>query len=145
MADPVILSKPYATRDDAAIGGFKKVLKNNQAWKSKEFAFWVVLKPNDKQKADYFYTAPVSDDSGSEVSAVWPKHQIVRAHCHTHPSRISTGNFSTGDKRTFVKLSKTQPGVAWYLLNPQSEIRLAETESDFPEGKSLNLRDDVSP
>lgn len=145
MTEPVILSRPYPTRDDAAIAGFKKVMQNSQAWKTREFAFWVVLKPNASQRADYFYTQPVSDDSGSEVTAEWPRHQIVRAHCHTHPSRISTGNFSPGDKRMFMALRKDKPGVAWYLLNPQGEIRVADAECEFPAGKSVRLRDDVKP
>lgn len=145
MADPLILSGPYATRDDAAIGGFKKILLNANVWKTNEFAFWVIAKVNAKHEVEFFYSAAVSDSSGNEVAAVVPQHVIVSAHCHTHPSRISTGDFSSGDKKAFIELRKTKPSIAWYLLNPRSEVRVATAESDFPAGKTLSLKDSVKP
>jgi hypothetical protein len=72
---------------------------------------------------------PLSNDSSS---AVFPKTR------HPLTGRISTGNFSTGDKRSFEKLRKARKGIASYLLNPQSEIRRADDEKDFPAGIKVN-------
>lgn len=145
MADPIVLCGPYPTRDDAAIAGFGKVLKGGLAWKTNEFAFWVVLKPKPGSAADYFYTLPKSDGSGGEVTSELPRNQIVVAHGHTHPAKVSTGDFSPGDKRQYVKVRNARPGVAWYLLNPKGEIRLAEAESDFPAGKTVSPRGSGKP
>jgi len=145
MADPISLSKPYQRRDDAAIGGFKRVLMNSKEWETKEFAFWVILKVNAKKVPEYFYTAPESDGSAHGVKLKMPVGHLVRAYCHTHPKSISTGNFSSGDREEFLRLQKLQPGIVWYLLSTNTQLRLAEAECDFMEGKSVDFRDSVSP
>jgi hypothetical protein len=139
------LSRAYASRDDAAIGGFKRILMNSNAWKTQEFAFWVVLAHNSRREVEYFYTAPVTDDSGSGVKAAAPQGQIVRAYCHTHPGSVASGDFSYDDKLSFVASQAKLPSIVWYLLNPQMGIRLAEAECDFPSGKEVRLRDSVQP
>ncbi|HLA96373.1 MAG TPA: hypothetical protein VK612_11685 [Pyrinomonadaceae bacterium] len=134
MSDPLKLSPPYNSVELAVKNGFKKVMANNNKQATQEFGFWVVLKPvKDSQTPTYHYTEPVDGGSG-EVSLTLPPGVPVVAHCHTHPKRISTGNFSTGDKRSYVTLHKSRPGIAFYLLNPQSEIRRASAEKDFPAG-----------
>jgi hypothetical protein len=134
MGDPVKLSQPYSSVELAVKAGFKKVMANNNQQETKEFGFWVILKvADDKKTVQYFYTDPIDGGSG-EVELTLPVGHMVRAHCHTHPKRISTGNFSTGDKRSFVKLREARKGIAFYLLNPQSEIRRADDEKDFPAG-----------
>lgn len=134
MSDPLKLSQPYDSLDLAVKAGFKKVMANNNQQQTQEFGFWVILKPgSDKKTVKYHYTEPIGDGSG-EVTLSLPVGHPVRAHCHTHPKRISTGNFSTGDKRSFVKLRKARSGIIFFLLNPQSEIRRADTEKDFPAG-----------
>jgi hypothetical protein len=114
-------------------------MANNNKQETEEFGFWVVMKveaEGDKKVVKYYYTEAVGGGS-SEVQLTLPIGQMVRAHCHTHPKRISTGNFSTGDKSSFVTLRDARPGIAWYLLNPQSEIRKANEEKDFPAGISV--------
>ena len=134
MPDPVKLSQPYDSVELAVKAGFKKVMANNNQQEIEEFGFWVVLKVgDDKKTVNYFYTEPIGGGSG-EVTLTLPVGHMVRAHCHTHPKRISTGNFSTGDRGSFVKLREARPGIVWYLLNPQSQIRRADTEKDFPVG-----------
>jgi hypothetical protein len=144
MADPIKLSKPYDSRDDAAMGGFKRVMLNSNRWQTEEFGFWVILKVGSDKSVKYFYTEPVSGGSG-EVTMTLPQGVIVRAHCHTHPHRISTGDFSTGDKRSFQELQKARSGIVFYLLNPAQEIRLAVTEDQFPAGVTVKWSSSVTP
>jgi hypothetical protein len=147
MSDPLKLSKAYASRDDAAMGGFMKVMKNSTAWHTNEFGFWVIMKAvkvGQKAVPNYFYSEP-EDGGSSEVSLTLPRGVIVVGHCHTHPQRIQTGNFSTGDKRSFQELAKVRPGIASYLLNPASEIRRAVTEDEFPAGVTVNWDKNVTP
>lgn len=134
MADPPKLSQPYDSTELAVKAGFKKVMANNNQQETQEFGFWVIIKvAGDKKTMKYHYTEPIGGGS-SEVELTLPVGPPVTAHCHTHPKRISTGDFSTGDKRSFVKLRKFRPGIAFYLLNPQSEIRRADAEKNFPAG-----------
>jgi hypothetical protein len=134
MADPIKLSQPYDQMEPAVKAGFKKIMANNNQQETQEFGFWVVLKPTaDKKTAKYHYTEPIGGGN-SEVTLTLPVGHPVVAHCHTHPKRISTGSFSTGDKRSFDKLHEARPGITFFLLNPQSEIRRTATAKDFPAG-----------
>lgn len=137
MADPIKFNGPFDSVEAAVKAGFKKVMANNNKQETEEFGFWVVMKveaAGDKKVVRYYFTEPESGGGSSEVTLTLPVGHMVRGHCHTHPKRISTGNFSTGDKRQFVELREKRPGITWYLLNPQSEIRKAGEEKDFPAG-----------
>jgi|SRR5215468_6343449 len=139
MADPINLNGPYDSVEATVKGGFKKVMANNNKQETEEFGFWVVMKveaAGDKRVVRYYFTDPVGGGS-SEVQLTLPVGQMVRAHCHTHPKRISTSNFSTGDKTSFSKLRDVRPGITWFLLTPQTEIRKASEEKDFPGGISV--------
>jgi hypothetical protein len=137
MADPIKLSRPYDTRDKAAMGGFREVMANSTEVEHKEYAFWVILKVSGKE-VKYHYSTPETDSSSDGVTLKYPVGHIVRAFCHTHPKSISTGNFSPGDLRQFKELAeKTNINIVFYLLNPQQQIRLAENEKDFTAGKSV--------
>jgi hypothetical protein len=145
MAGPIHLSKPFDSPDDAAMGGFKRILQNGTAWLTQEFGFWVIMKVcPDKKTVKYFYTDP-EGGGNTEVQLTLPEGVMVRGHCHTHPHSISTGNFSTGDKRSFVELREARPGIAFYLLNPAQEIRRAITGSEFPPGTTVNWNSSVTP
>jgi hypothetical protein len=144
VASPLKLSKPYNSPDEAAMGGFLRVMRNSTAWLTQEFGFWVIMKVCPDKSVKYFYTEPESGGSG-EVQMTLPQGVMVRAHCHTHPHRISTGNFSTGDKRSFQELQKVRPGIAFYLLNPSQEIRRAVAESELPPGTTVNWNSNVTP
>ena len=135
MPDPLKLNGPFASVEAAVKAGFKKVMANNNKQETEEFGFWVIMQLKaDKKGVDYWFTEPESSGGSGEVTLTLPVGPMVRAHCHTHPKRISTGNFSTGDKSNFIKLRKARVGIDWYLLNPQSEIRRAGEEKDFPAG-----------
>jgi hypothetical protein len=144
MADAIKLSKAYGSRDDAAMGGFRKVMKNSNVWLTKEFGFWVILKVGKDKSLSYFYTDPDADGTG-EVTLTVPEGLMVRAFCHTHPHRIAMGDFSTGDKQHFQDLQKVRPGIVWYLLNPAQEIRLAVDEAEFPAGTPVKWSSSVTP
>jgi hypothetical protein len=144
MASPLKLSKAYGTMNDAAIGGYKRILLNSVQWKTQEFAFWIILKAGQNQKANFHYTQPEGGDH-DEVTLEVPHGVPVMAYCHTHPHTISTGNFSTGDKRSFVELRKYRPNVAFYLLNPDQEVRFATEECQFPAGTTVKWSNSVTP
>ena len=138
MSDPNELSKPYNTRDEAAVAGFRRVLLNSLEWESKEFAFFVILKVSEKKEVKYHYTTPQTDGSAHGVKLVMPTGLIVRAFCHTHPKSISTGNFSSGDLDQFKELIRLKFNLVFYLMNPQQQIRYAVTEKEFMAGISLD-------
>ncbi len=128
------LSPAYSSQEMAVKCGFKKIMADNNKQYTSEWGFWVILKAvKGRQTPDYHYTEPEGGGS-SEVTLTLPIGVPVVAHCHTHPKRISTGDFSTGDKRNFEKLRKYRGGIAYYLLNPHSEIRRANSASEFPAG-----------
>ncbi len=138
MSDPNQLSKPYSTSDEAAVGGFRRVLMNSVEWETKEYAFFVILKINEKKEVKYHYTNPQTDGSSHGVELVFPTGMIVRAFCHTHPKSISTGNFSSGDLDQFKKLIELKHPLVFYLMNPQQQLRYANTENEFMAGISLD-------
>lgn len=147
MAGPIKLSKSYDTRDDAAIGGFKRVLLNSVQWKTQEFGFWVILqvvKAGGKSVPKYFYTEPEGGGS-TGVTLTLPQGLMVRAHCHTHPHSVSTGDFGADDKASYQDLQKVRPGVVFYLLNPYQEVRLAVDEKQFLAGTSVKWSSTVTP
>jgi hypothetical protein len=148
MSDSLALSKAYTSRDRAAMGGFKRIMGNSTAWHTQEFGFWVIMraaKVNRRDQITFHYTKPQTDGENSEVTLTLPERAMVLGHCHTHPQRISTGNFSTGDKRGFEKLAKARSGIAYYLLNGSSEIRRAITAAEFPAGVVVNWEQGVTP
>lgn len=148
MAGPIKLSKPYDSRDDAAMGGFRRVLLNNNQWESQEFGFWVIMKvcpdEKDKKAVKYFYTEPEGGNRGG-VKLPLPQGVMVRAHCHTHPKSISSGDFGSDDKASFHDLQEIRPGTAFYLMNPFQEIRRAITEGEFLAGVTVNWNSKVTP
>jgi len=89
----------------------------------------------DKSGVDFYYTDIVDGGSG-EVSMTVP-NEMVRANCHTHPKRYSTGNFSTNDKNNFKFLRSKKRPMPFYLLTPSGTISVAQQEKDFPAGKNV--------
>lgn len=138
------LSKPYATRDEAAMGGFSRILNNHADWQYNEYAFWVILK-FEKGKPHYHYCAPQSSGSRNHVKLIKPPGQVLRAFCHTHPQIPSAPDFSSGDLQQFRELAKQKEAIAFYLMNGFREIRLAQYENDFMRGKSINWIKGVTP
>lgn len=144
MADPIKLSKPYASPDDAAQGGFKKIKQNGVQWHTNEFGFWIILKPVDR-RATYYYTQPESQDSGVSNEATLPQGVSVVGRCHTHPKSIKSGDFSPKDKAQFLKLRNARPGIAYYLMNSAEQVRRAIAECEFPAGVTVNWNSKVTP
>jgi hypothetical protein len=136
------LSKPYGTRDEAAMGGFQRILDNYQDCQFNEYAFWVILKP-DHGKFNYHYCAPQTSGSRNHVNLIKPPGHPIRAYCHTHPQTPPAPDFSSGDLQQFRGLQKEQ--IVFYLMNGYREIRLAQFENDFMRGKSINWIKGVTP
>ena len=132
------MTGPFSSVEAAVRAGFKTIMADNNKQEHKEFGFWVIMKwSDDKKTLGYYYTEIVDGGSG-EVSMTLPMGQMVRANCHTHPKRYSTGNFSTNDKANFVKLKDKEHKMPFFLLDPQSQIRVANEEKDFPGGKDVS-------
>jgi len=113
-------------------------MADNNKQQYKEFGFWVIMKVNAaKTGVDFFYTDIVDGGSG-EVTMTLPQGMMVRANCHTHPQRYTTGNFSTNDRNNFVMLRNKQHPMPFYLLTPFGQIRVAKEEGDFPGGKDVS-------
>jgi hypothetical protein len=134
------MSKPYKTQNEAAMGGFLFSMKNNQN-KFSEFAFWVIFDFTEKGISVFKYSEPQSDGTPHGVKLKTPtltRKQAVTAYCHTHPSSLIVGNFSADDVTRYTELSKIFPGIVFYLLTPQNQIRLAQNLPEFPVGKTIN-------
>ena len=143
MADN--LSKAYKTRDEAAMGGFKKIMSGNHPNKFDEYAFYVLLKVESGQ-INYYYTPPEKiGSSGGALRLTLSKGQLLRAYCHTHPQRIQEENFSADDLAEFKVKIQTYPSLVWYLLTPGEQLRLAQSESDFRAGKEVKWIASVQP
>ena len=143
MADN--LSKAYKTRDEAAMGGFKKIMAGNHPNKYDEYAFFIFLVIKDGQ-ITYHYTSPEKIGANGGSLAVKPSPgQHLRGYCHTHPARISEENFSADDLTEFKRLIQVFPSMVWYLLTPSEQLRLAQSESDFRAGKEVKWIASVQP
>ncbi len=130
------MTGPFSSELAAVRAGFKAIMADNNKQHYKEFGFWVIMKIKaDKSGVNFFYTDIVDGGSG-EVSMTVP-HEMVRANCHTHPKRYTTGNFSTNDKKNFKMLRDKKRAMAFYLLTPSGSISVANEEKDFPGGKDV--------
>jgi hypothetical protein len=143
MADN--LSKAYTKIDEAAMGGFKKIMNNNHLNQFDEYAFFIILTVENHQPT-YHYTPPEKiGSSGGALKVTLSKGQILRAYCHTHPRRIQEENFSADDFTEFKRTVQTFSSLVWYLLTPSEQIRVAKSESDFRAGKDVPWISSVQP
>lgn len=139
------LSKAYKTIDEAAIGGFKKIISGNHPNKSDEYAFFILIVVENSQ-ATYRYTTPEKiGANGGSLKLTLSKGQILRAYCHTHPQRISEQNFSADDFSEFKKMRQNNPSIVWYLLTPTEQLRVARSETDFRGGNPVQWVESVQP
>ncbi|MBX7173829.1 MAG: hypothetical protein K1X72_22860 [Pyrinomonadaceae bacterium] len=139
------LSKGYKTIDEAAMGGFKKIMSGNHPNKFDEYAFFILIVVENSQ-ATYRYTAPEKIGSnGGSLSLTLAKGQVLRAYCHSHPQRITEQNFSADDFSEFKKMRQNNPTIVWYLLTPTEQLRVARYETDFRAGNPVQWVDTVQP
>ena len=131
------MTGPFSSELAAVRAGYKAIMADNNKQEHQEFGFWVIMKVKaDKSGVDFYYTEIVDGGSG-EVSMTLPQGMMVRANCHTHPKRYTTGNFSTNDRNNFVMLREKQHPMPFYLLTPWGQISVAKEEKDFPGGKDV--------
>jgi hypothetical protein len=131
------MTGPFNSMEDAVKAGFKAIMADNNKQEYKEFGFWVIMKVKDDHKGVNFFYTDIVDGGTGEVSMTLPTGMMVRANCHTHPKRYSTGNFSTNDKKNFVMLKDKGHPMPFYLLDPHSQIRVGKEEKDFPGGVNV--------
>lgn len=141
MSEQKPSERSYRSKEEAAMGGFNKVTTNVN-YKFEEFAFWVIAKV-DNGKLSFHYMTPQSNGSahGVELTMIrLPRNHFYKAYCHTHPDSLHTAIFSTDDARLYEKLNKIVPFITFYLLAPHNELRIAENENDFPNGRTVAWR-----
>jgi hypothetical protein len=128
------LSKPYRTRDEAAMGGFENLKKSNESLDTYEFAFYIVRLFKDRQ-ITYKYTPPAKiGANGGETSWRLAPGQTVQAYCHTHPKRIQHDGFSPDDLAEYIEKAKIYSGMVWYLMTWNQQLRLAESKDEISKG-----------
>ena len=147
--------------DDAALGGFKKILLNSQEWKFYEYGFLIIGLPRQVVRQIghegfmdvaivYHYTEPRTDRSRSSIEQTIPPNyaMTVRAFCHTHPT---PGSFSSTDFQNFKKLrelkaaSKLGYAVDYYLMESDGRVRHSSREQNFREGEVIEGLDKAIP
>lgn len=147
------LSRAYETIDDAALGGFKKILLSFPEWRHYEYGFLVVgwSQPYVRQighegfmdtKDFYYYTEPHSDHSTDTIDqTIIPGYaSLVRAFCHTHPT---PGSFSTTDFKGFKRFRELKANhtlrynVDYYLMESDWKVRRSTNAKTFWEGEIL--------
>ncbi len=127
---------PFDSELAAVRAGYRAIMADNNKQQYREFGFWVIMrKKADNSGVDFFCT-DLEDGGSGEVSMTLP-HEMVRANCHTHPKRYTTGNFSTNDKKNFKMLRDKHRPMPFYLLTPFGTISVAHEEKDFPGGKDV--------
>jgi|KBSMisStaDraftv2_1062788.scaffolds.fasta_scaffold1044545_2 hypothetical protein len=154
------LSRPYNTIDDAALGGFKKIMKSYSDWDTYEYGFIVIGAPHQMLRQlghegfidtemQYYYTEPHTDRSRSSINhTVSPYAAVMRAFCHTHPSR---SNFSSTDFENFKKLRELKAqhklgyAVSYYLMDYGGQVRRSNSEETFYRGTTIEGLDKAQP
>ena len=155
------LSRPYRTIDEAALGGFKKILLNSLEWQYYEYGFLVIgLKHQIVRQIghegfmdtaeQYHYTELRTDRSTSSITQTIPAQYAmsVRAFCHTHPT---PGSFSSTDFSNFKKLrelktaNKLGHDVDYYLMESNRRVRRSSREQNFREGEVIEGLDKAAP
>lgn len=130
------MTGPFNSELAAVRAGFKAIMADNNKQHHREFGFWVIMRKKPDNSGVNFYYTDIVDGGSGEVTMTLPR-EMVRANCHTHPKRYSTGNFSTNDKNNFKFLRAKQRPMPFYLLTPSGQISVALEEKDFPVGKDV--------
>lgn len=140
------LSKEYKTRDEAAMGGFKRIKDNNDPFDTYEFAFYIISTFRKGEKT-YQYTPPVNiGAAGGELTRRSEPGKVLQAYCHTHPRRIQHEGFSSGDLTEYEKKAKVYPGMVWYLMTFKEQLSLGESADEVKKGgRSVNWLPWVTP
>jgi hypothetical protein len=127
------MTGPFSSEEAAVRAGYKAIMADNNKQEYKEFGFWVIMQLTKNHKGVNFFYTDIVDGGSGEITMTLPSG-MVRANCHTHPRRYTTGNFSTNDKNNFVMLRDKDHPMPFYLLTPSGQIRVAREAKDFPGG-----------
>jgi hypothetical protein len=155
----------YRTIDDAALGGFKRILVGYRHWTIQEYGFLIVEVKHEVLKrlghegvvikeARYHYTEPSTEGRRDKIPLTVQltpfMRESLRAFCHTH---TVPGGFSgrDGDLTMFQTLKKhtkdkkLKHDVVFYLMNSDQQVRRAITEQDFTQGERIKGLDKAIP
>jgi hypothetical protein len=130
---------PYERIEEAIEAGFGHVLRMGDS-NAKEYGFVVALKIEGKKRS-YCYTEPKTSGSVTHVqlNVALPRGLTGRAFCHNHPANIADPGFGSSDGRLYAEAAKKGSTLVWYMMNKFNEIRVAQSQADFPSGKVTKL------
>ena len=131
---------PYKQIEDAIEAGFGHILRMGDSNK-KEYSFVVALKIEGTNRS-YCYTEPKTSGSRNyvELNIELPPGLKGRAFCHNHPDTIDDAGFGSSDGSSYAEAVKNGSTLVWYMMNRFREIRVAQTQADFPHGTVTKLK-----
>ena len=131
---------PYKQIEDAIEAGFGHIRRMGDSNK-KEYAFVAALKIEGTNRS-YCYTEPKTSSSVSYVTLniELPPGLTSRAFCHNHPDNIADAGFGSGDGASYAAAVKNGSTLVWYMMNKFDEIRVAQSQADFPNGRVTKLK-----
>jgi len=129
---------PYKQIEDAVEAGFGHIL-NMGDWNKKEYSFVVALKIANRS---YCYTEPKTSGSLTyvELNVELPPGLKSRAFCHNHTDIIEDAGFGSSDGGLYAQAVKNGSTLVWYMMNRFQEIRVAQSQADFPSGTVTKLK-----
>ena len=84
----------------------------------------------------YCYTEPTTSNAQNYVNLniELPAGLTGRAFCHNHPDNVADAGFGNDDGASFAAAAKNGSTMVWYMMNKFNEIKVAQTQADFPLG-----------
>ena len=131
---------PYKQIEDAVEAGFGHIRRMGDSNK-KEYAFVVALKIQGT-RSSYCYTGPTTSSAQNYVNLniELPAGLAGRAFCHNHPDNIADAGFGSDDGAAYAAAVKNGSTLVWYMLNKFNEIRVAQSQADFPSGRVTRFK-----
>jgi len=129
---------PYKRIQDAIESGFGHIRRMGDS-NRKEYAFVVALKIAGRT---YCYSEPTTSSAPNYVnlSINLPAGLTGRAFCHNHPDNIADAGFGSDDGATYAAALKNGSTLVWHMMNKFNEIRVAQSQADFPSGRVTIFR-----
>jgi hypothetical protein len=130
---------PYRRIEDAIEAGFGHIRRMGDSNK-KEYAFVVALKIAGTRS--YCYTEPTTSSAQNYVNLniELPAGLTGRAFCHNHPDNVADAGFGSDDGASYAAAVKNGSTMVWYMMNKFNEIRVAQTQADFPPGRVTTFK-----
>jgi hypothetical protein len=131
---------PYKQIEGAIEAGFGHIRRMGDSNK-KEYAFVAALKVQGTSRS-YCYSEPTTSNAQNYVNLniELAAGLMGRAFCHNHPDNIADAGFGSDDAASYSAAAKNGSTLVWYMMNKFNEIRVANSQSDFPGGKVTGFK-----